>query len=146
MWVTFDHINQESYLPPYSQIFSSVKQEDDASTSCGAKKRKVCSPEKKYVLIHCTGYLKSWPLTKVGLGQPGEAEDSAMSCLVAVGRLQTSYQDSLADCAGLEFFSRHGTEGNFTFVDQRVSFLLGYLTQVLLYYSLLFTYLYCIRN
>ena len=42
-----------------------MKQEEDAITSSGAKKKKLSSTEKKYVLVHCTGYLKSWPLTKV---------------------------------------------------------------------------------
>ena len=109
-----------------------MKQEEDAITSSGAKKKKLSSTEKKYVLVHCTGYLKSWPLTKVGLDQAGEGEqeDTAMSCLVAVGRLQPSYPHVLPNCPGLEFSSRHSAEGNFTFIDQRASLILGYLTQV----------------
>ena len=106
--------------------------EEDAITSSGVKKKKVSSTEKKYVLIHCTGYLKSWPLTKVGLGQTseGEQEDSAMCCLVAVGRLQPSYHDLTTNGQGMEFSTRHATDGNFTLVDQRASLVLGYLTQV----------------
>ena len=53
-----------------------------------------------------------------------------MCCLVAVGRLQPSYQDLTANCQGVDFSTRHATDGNFTFVDQRASLVLGYLTQV----------------
>ena len=42
---------------------------------------------KNYSVIHCTGYLKSWPPAKVGLVEDGEMESDScnLSCLVAIG-------------------------------------------------------------
>ena len=64
-------------------------------------KRKKNGVERKYVSIQCTGYLKSWPCTKVGLGtdfpdQEG-GDESSLSCLVAVARLQPSFSASIDD-------------------------------------------------
>ena len=136
------------------QLPVTIKQEDDpspnpkfnstngSSSSIGGKKKKNPAQDKKYLSMHCTGYLKSWPLTKVGLEKdmpdPAESE-SCMSCLVAVGRLQPSFQLTIDDCVergqaianGVGFTSRHGTDGKFSYVDQRVSLLLGYLPQEL---------------
>merc|ERR1719220_831042 len=147
--VFFCRMKCKQTLPP-------VKQEDEmnpspmlnstygSSSSTGGKKKKSSSLEKKYLSIQCTGYLKSWPLTKVGLDQdfsdPDSQEgDSCMSCLVAVGRLQPSFKTTIDDCLdkgqttapGVEFTSRHGTDGKFSYVDQRVTLLLGYLPQEL---------------
>jgi len=140
------------------QAIPPVKQEDDlnpspmlnvnstfgSSSSTAGKKKKSSSLEKKYLSIQCTGYLKSWPLTKVGLDQDfsdpdNQDADSCMSCLVAVGRLQPSFKTTIDDCLdkgqttapGVEFTSRHGTDGKFSYVDQRVTLLLGYLPQEL---------------
>ena len=67
-----------------------------------------------------------------------------MSCLVAVARLQPSYRVAIEDslergqntAAGVEFISRHGPDGKFSYVDQRVSLVLGYTPQELLGTSL----------
>lgn len=65
--------------------------------------------DKKYVVIQCTGYLQTWPLTKIeggssgdmggSSGANGDADDpgSCMSCLVAVGCLQQSLDPALKD-------------------------------------------------
>ena len=70
-----------------------------STNAAGRKKKKNVSTDKKYLSIQCTGYLKSWPLTKVGLepeatGHSAEEGDpeSCMSCLVAVGKIQPSFQ------------------------------------------------------
>ena len=70
-----------------------------STNAAGRKKKKSVSTDKKYLSIQCTGYLKSWPLTKVGLepeatGHGAEEGDpeSCMSCLVAVGKIQPSFQ------------------------------------------------------
>lgn len=47
--------------------------------------------DKKYSVIQCTGYLKSWAPAKIGLEEhetDGEGESCNLSCLVAVGRVQ----------------------------------------------------------
>ncbi|XP_011308585.1 aryl hydrocarbon receptor nuclear translocator homolog isoform X3 [Fopius arisanus] len=105
-----------------------------------------------YAVVHCTGYIKNWPPTGefgdfvppcvpgVGLGdrnavQTGPdgivSEDGANHCcLVAIGRLQVTSTPNTNDLTGSnsnnEFISRHSAEGKFTFVDQRVSGILGY--------------------
>lgn len=61
-----------------------------------------------------------------------------MSCLVAVARVQPSFAQSIEDSAdrgqrtahGVEFTSRHGTDGKYSWVDQRVTLILGYTPQV----------------
>ena len=67
-----------------------------------AVKKKKNSADRKYVSIQCTGYLKSWPCTKVGLGSDFSdqetVDESSMSCLVAVARLQPSFRESIDDC------------------------------------------------
>ncbi|MBN3304383.1 ARNT protein, partial [Amia calva] len=45
--------------------------------------------EPQYVVVHCTGYIKSWP--PAGVSMPEEEADSSQGnrfCLVAIGRLQ----------------------------------------------------------
>merc|ERR1719282_247530 len=114
----------------------------------GSVKKKKTGVDRKYVSIQCTGYLKSWPCTKVGLGSDfsdqESVDESSMSCLVAVARLQPSFSASIEDCVergqrtahGVEFTSRHGTDGKFSYVDQRVTLILGYTPQELLGTSL----------
>jgi len=119
----------------------------NSSGSSGSKKKKN-GVERKYLSIQCTGYLKSWPVTKVGLqsdySDTESVDDGSMSCLVAVARLQPSFNSAVEDCMergqrtahGVEFTSRHGTDGKFCYVDQRVTLILGYTPQELLGTSL----------
>ena len=73
-------------------------------------KRRKNGVDRKYVSIQCTGYLKSWPCTKVGLGSDfsdqESVDESSMSCLVAVARLQPSFSASIEDCVerGMYYF------------------------------------------
>jgi len=74
-------------------------------------------------LVHCTGYLKSWPPSGASFEDDEEETESRnLSCLVAVGRLETIY-DEMTDYSqpgvAREFISRHTIDGKFTFVDQR---------------------------
>lgn len=69
-----------------------VKEEEETNTSAPSshrRKSKVNS-DKKYSVIQCTGYLKSWAPAKMGLEDhenDGEGECCNLSCLVAVGRI-----------------------------------------------------------
>ncbi|KAL6432119.1 hypothetical protein ACFW04_006677 [Cataglyphis niger] len=102
-----------------------------------------------YAVVHCTGYIKNWPPTGVGLGDRGPGgvqtgpdgvvtDENATThcCLVAIGRLQVTSTPNSSDLAGSnsnsEFISRHSAEGKFTFVDQRVGGILGYTPSELL--------------
>lgn len=55
-------------------------------------------------------------------------------CLVAIGRLQMTSPGNPADLIGVQnqFISRHSKEGKFSFVDQRVTNLLGFVPTDLL--------------
>ncbi|XP_076396349.1 aryl hydrocarbon receptor nuclear translocator homolog tgo isoform X3 [Megachile rotundata] len=111
-----------------------------------------------YAVVHCTGYIKSWPpngdfvppcvpgvgladreAANVQVGPDGVVSDENVSthcCLVAIGRLQVTSTPNSSDLAGSnsnnEFISRHSAEGKFTFVDQRVGGILGYTPSELL--------------
>ncbi|XP_078604361.1 aryl hydrocarbon receptor nuclear translocator 2-like isoform X6 [Branchiostoma floridae x Branchiostoma japonicum] len=97
----------------------------------------------QYAVVHCTGYIKSWPPTGklaaklVNAGvvleqQDADADGHSNShyCLVAIGRLQVTSSPSCSDLnttsPPTEFISRHSMDGKFTFVDQRVIPVLGY--------------------
>ncbi|XP_023212685.1 aryl hydrocarbon receptor nuclear translocator-like protein 1, partial [Centruroides sculpturatus] len=101
-----------------------VKEEADTTTGCH-KKRKSQNSDRKYCVIHCTGYLKSWTPIKLSLEEDGEGDNEScnLSCLVAVGRAQQGLIHLSPSRPGLEvcpteFISRHAADGKFLFVDQ----------------------------
>ncbi|XP_018309780.1 protein cycle isoform X2 [Mycetomoellerius zeteki] len=115
-----------------------VKEEADATASCHRKKKQQ-NVDWKYCVIQCTGYLKSWAPAKIGLEeQEGEADGEAcnLSCLVAVGRVQTAISTAMLPrkphSRPIQFVSRHAMDGKFLFVDQRATPVLGFLPQELL--------------
>lgn len=91
-----------------------------------------------YAVVHCTGYIKNWPPSGVQMDRHDTGDDSHPNncCLVAIGRLQVTSMPNTNDLQGSnannEFISRHALDGKFTFVDQRVSNILGYQPQELL--------------
>ncbi|KAM9851602.1 aryl hydrocarbon receptor nuclear translocator isoform 2-T2 [Aulostomus maculatus] len=93
--------------------------------------------EPQYVVVHCTGYIKSWPPAGVSLSD-GEGDNSQGSryCLVAIGRLQVTCCPGDTDVNSVsvpvEFISRHNCQGIFTFVDHRCMSAVGYQPQELL--------------
>nr|XP_022917453.1 protein cycle isoform X2 [Onthophagus taurus] len=119
---------------------SQVKEEADTTTGCHRRKKQ--NSDKKYQVIQCTGYLKSWAPAKIGLEeQEGETDDSCnLSCLVAVGRTLPHISTVAAATATktktnirpIQFISRHALDGKFLFVDQRATLVLGFLPQELL--------------
>ncbi|XP_058465192.1 basic helix-loop-helix ARNT-like protein 1 isoform X2 [Malaya genurostris] len=98
-----------------------VKEETEASNSspsCHRRKSKVNS-DKKYSVIQCTGYLKSWAPAKIGLEEhetDGEGDSCNLSCLVAVGRVQPSlfqnYQRSGSSSLNSQRVTDSGTNGS----------------------------------
>ncbi|XP_038567263.1 aryl hydrocarbon receptor nuclear translocator isoform X6 [Micropterus salmoides] len=87
--------------------------------------------EPQYVVVHCTGYVKSWPPAGVSLTDD-EADNTQGSryCLVAIGRLQVTCCPGDTDINSIsvpvEFISRHNCQGMFTFVDHRCMAAVGY--------------------
>ncbi|KAJ7986087.1 hypothetical protein DPEC_G00347160 [Dallia pectoralis] len=112
-----------------------VKMEDqDFSSNCSKKK----ADRKSFCTIHSTGYLKSWPPTKMGLDEDNETDNEGcnLSCLVAIGRLSPHIvpqpMNSEICVKPTEYVSRHAIDGKFVFVDQRATAILAYLPQELL--------------
>ncbi|XP_030650220.1 basic helix-loop-helix ARNT like 1b [Chanos chanos] len=112
-----------------------VKMEDkDIPSTCSKKK----ADRKSFCTIHSTGYLKSWPPTKMGLDEDNEPDNEGcnLSCLVAIGRLHPHIvpQPMSGDIRvkPTEYVSRHAIDGKFVFVDQRATAILAYLPQELL--------------
>ncbi|KAK2844643.1 hypothetical protein Q5P01_011302 [Channa striata] len=93
--------------------------------------------EPQYVVVHCTGYIKSWPPAGVSLTDD-EADNTQGSryCLVAIGRLQVTCCPGDTDINSIsvpvEFISRHNCQGMFTFVDHRCLTAVGYQPKELL--------------
>ncbi|MEJ1273956.1 aryl hydrocarbon receptor nuclear translocator-like [Cricetulus griseus] len=100
----------------------SVKVEDkDFASTCSKKKDR-----KSFCTIHSTGYLKSWPPTKMGLDEDNEPDNEGcnLSCLVAIGRLHSHVVPQPVNgeirVKSMEYVSRHAIDGKFVFVDQRI--------------------------
>ncbi|XP_039661240.1 aryl hydrocarbon receptor nuclear translocator, partial [Perca fluviatilis] len=93
--------------------------------------------EPQYVVVHCTGYIKSWPPSGVSLTDD-ESENTRGNryCLVAIGRLQVTCCPGDTDINSIsvpvEFISRHNCQGMFTFVDHRCVAAVDYQPQELL--------------
>ncbi|XP_044271778.1 aryl hydrocarbon receptor nuclear translocator-like protein 1 isoform X3 [Tribolium madens] len=122
------------------KVSSQVKEEADTTTGCH-KRKKQQNSDKRYNVIHCTGYLKSWTPAKIGLEDQendGENESCNLSCLVAVGRVLphistvAAASQSRPNVQPIQFVSRHTLDGKFLYVDQRATLVLGFLQQELL--------------
>uniref|UniRef100_A0A8C7UJV5 Basic helix-loop-helix ARNT like 1b n=1 Tax=Oncorhynchus mykiss TaxID=8022 RepID=A0A8C7UJV5_ONCMY len=112
-----------------------IKMEDkDFPSTCSKKK----ADRKSFCTIHSTGYLKSWPPTKMGLDDDNEPDNEGcnLSCLVAIGQLHPHIvpqpMDNEIRVKPTEYVSRHAIDGKFVFVDQRATAILAYLPQELL--------------
>uniref|UniRef100_A0A671REM5 Aryl hydrocarbon receptor nuclear translocator n=1 Tax=Sinocyclocheilus anshuiensis TaxID=1608454 RepID=A0A671REM5_9TELE len=93
--------------------------------------------EPQYAVVHCTGFIKSWPPAGVTLSEE-EADNNQGNrfCLVAIGRLQITCCPSDTNINNIsvpvEFISRHNCQGLYTFVDHRCQATIGYQPQELL--------------
>ena len=137
------------------KAITQVKEEADSTSTVpkNDRRKKQLNADKKYSVIQCTGYLKSWAPAKIGLEEhetDGEGESCNLSCLVAVGRIQPSLfnnnfnsgggagqhkslnRNNIPNLRNLQFISRHAMDGKFLFVDQRATLVLGFLPQELL--------------
>lgn len=95
--------------------------------------KKQTNSDKKYIVVHCTGHLKTWTQSKIGLKEResyGEGYSCNLSCLVAAGRaapnflqtqppLPTSSSQPKEILRNLHFLSNHTIDGKFLFIDQR---------------------------
>ncbi|CAE1306181.1 ARNTL [Acanthosepion pharaonis] len=127
--------NKSSEIMP-----NTVKVEKDPDVDHSHKKRK--SDRKNFCIIHCTGYLKSWPPTRMDIGGDEEQENDNelcnLSCLVAVGRTLPPFSPyNLPESGAIhmrptEYVSRQSIDGKFTYIDHRATVILGYLPQELL--------------
>lgn len=91
----------------------------------------------QYAVVHCTGYTKNWPTSSSAMERIDvEDPNNGYCCLVAIGRLQVISTPNASDLnnanSQIEFMSRHNVSGKFTFVDQRVSNVLGYVPEDLI--------------
>ncbi|XP_016342344.1 aryl hydrocarbon receptor nuclear translocator isoform X3 [Sinocyclocheilus anshuiensis] len=93
--------------------------------------------ETQYAVVHCTGFIKSWPPAGVTLAEE-EADNNQGNhfCLVAIGRLQVTCCPSDTNINNIsvpvEFISRHNCQGLYTFVDHRCQATVGFQPQELL--------------
>ncbi|KAL0968465.1 hypothetical protein UPYG_G00267240 [Umbra pygmaea] len=115
-----------------------IKQEEREGQPSTSKKKE----SQRYLTVHCTGYMRSWPTSQLGEeeGEEGggvDKDSSHFSCLVAVGRVH-HHSAPLVNgvnqvrVKATEFVTRYTIDGKFTFVDQRATTVLGYLPQELL--------------
>lgn len=109
-----------------------LKESNEMLSGCHRRKKQMSS-DKKYCVIQCTGYLKSWAPAKIGLEEQetdSDGDSCNLSCLVAVGRIipnifrsnsamPTTRGNNLSNLRSIQFISRHAMDGKFLFVDQR---------------------------
>lgn len=99
-------------------------------TSSGQRRKKKSNSDKKYIVVHCTGYLKSWAPAKMGLkDQETDCNGYScnLSCLVAIGRILPNVihpnimppLNHNPNIRKTHFLSRHTVDGKFLFIDQR---------------------------
>ncbi|XP_012677796.2 aryl hydrocarbon receptor nuclear translocator-like protein 2 isoform X2 [Clupea harengus] len=114
----------------YNRITVKLEEKDFPSSSCKKKE------SQRYCTVHCTGYMRTWPMSQLGLEEAeADKESSHFSCLVAVGRVHphsTPQLNGEIKVKPTEFITRCAMDGKFTYVDQRATTILGYLPQELL--------------
>jgi len=104
------------------------------------KEKRISYKDEPYAVVHCTGYIRDLnesasangdEATSVAPAVPnGDEVDPSNTCLVAIGRLQPTSMPTSKDLVEVmpstEFITRQTLDGRFSFVDQRVTDILGY--------------------
>ena len=78
-----------------------------------------------FSVIRCTGYLKTWLPGRIDFDDMESDEINTLSCLVAVGKLQSVSiptaltAAALKDTRAIEFVWRLTMDGRFSYVDQK---------------------------
>lgn len=122
-----------------------AKDNIDLLTSGCHQRKKQTGSDKKYTVIQCTGYLKSWAPAKIGLEEQEthhDGESFNLSCLVGVGRIPTnvfppnatSSPNKCPNLRTIQFISRHAMDGKFLFVDQRSVRFSTFISFIVLFY------------
>lgn len=128
-------VNQPATSTTTSNLAATSVQQ--ATNSCATKRqRRKTSPsgatsDRKYIVIQCTGYLKSWAPSVIGADESDMDADgdlSNISCLVAIGRIPPDIYENMDEpqpmkeavkVLPIQFMSRHTIDGKFMYVDQR---------------------------
>ncbi|RWS13764.1 protein cycle-like protein [Dinothrombium tinctorium] len=135
-WWVFPGAKRSFFCRMKCKSISYVKEETEQSTGRAHKKRRSNASERKYCTVHCTGFLRSFPSERLGFGRESESDIEPLNCLIAVGRIFSQFSNptfkSNMDRRWTEFVSRHTKDGRFLFIDQKATFILGYLPQELL--------------
>ncbi|KAK3731444.1 hypothetical protein QZH41_013625 [Actinostola sp. cb2023] len=109
---------------------------DETADLKNKESAKLAILDEEYAVVHCTGYLKNWNSNNGTANYAGGEETNNATSLVTIGRLQPASAPQSSDLIDTptvtEFISRHSLDGKFTFVDQRVTDVLGYQPQELL--------------
>eukprot|EP00069_Balaena_mysticetus_P020641 bmy_12998T0 len=116
-----------------------AKVKEQLSSSDISPREKLIDAEnhRKFCTIHCTGYLRNWPPNIVGMEEEmdNKKDSSNFTCLVAIGRLHpyiVPQNSGEIKVKPTEFITRFAVNGQFVYVDQRATAILGYLPQELL--------------
>ncbi|XP_075458945.1 basic helix-loop-helix ARNT-like protein 2 isoform X2 [Ascaphus truei] len=123
------------YLHP--KDVAKVKEQLSSSDMTPHEKLIEAKNHRMYCTIHCTGYLRSWLPSEVGMTEDCDTKEEStnFSCLVAIGRLHpyiTPQSSAQIKVKPAEFVTRYAMDGKFVYVDQRATAILGYLPQELL--------------
>lgn len=134
--------NSSAAAQPASSVASAAASSASAPAAAqSSHSMRLASPvsgpaDRKYSVIQCTGYLKSWAPAKLSnSGDDGDLDADGdlrnMSCLVAIGRIPLDIYEAIEHPAvsqpkaaavkvlPIQFMSRHAIDGKFLFVDQR---------------------------
>ncbi|XP_065672575.1 aryl hydrocarbon receptor nuclear translocator 2-like isoform X2 [Hydra vulgaris] len=108
------------------------KSENDIHEANNCNDKRVIYQDKIYSVVHCTGYIRNIEdgiLSDLSCNAEQKSKEDFL-CLIAIGRLQPTSmptsKDILDSSSPCEFITRQTLDGRFSFIDQRVTDVLGY--------------------